>query len=80
MLQAYVAATGLRNLCLTQKGSVGLVPKSAVISDKVYMFLGGQVLYTLRPDRSDEARFLMDGEVITWVNRGTARIEELVLT
>ena len=90
MLQAYDAATGLRNLYLTQMGSVGLVPKSAVISDKVYMFLGGQVLYTLRPDRSDESRFtyigecylhgLMDGEVITWVNCGTARIEELVLT
>ena len=72
------------------KGYVGLVPKSAVISDKVYVFLGGQVLYTLRPDRSDESRFtyisecylhrLMDGKVITWVNRGTARIEELVLT
>ncbi|KAK3166970.1 hypothetical protein OEA41_010095 [Lepraria neglecta] len=90
MSQAYVAATGLRNLCLTQKGYIGLVPKSTIISDKVYAFLGGQVLYTLRPDRSDESRFtyigecylhgLMDGEVITWVNRGTARIEELVLT
>lgn len=72
------------------KGLCFWVPKSAITSDNVYVFLGGQVLYTLRPDRSDESRFtyigecylhgLMDGEFIILVNHGAARIEELVLT
>ena len=65
-------------------------PKSAAVSEKVYVFLGGQVLYTLRPDRGDESRStyigeyylngLMDGEVMAWMSRGAARIEEPVLT
>lgn len=87
--QAYNAAMRSRKLCLTQRGYIGLVPRPATVGDKVYVFLGGQVLYTLRPDRSDESRFtyigecyvhgLMDGEVMTWVDQGPAMIEELVL-
>ena len=90
MTYAYEAATGTRKLCQTRKGFVGLVPKGAVVGDRVYVFLGGQVLYTVRPDAVDEMKFTfvgecylhgnMDGEVMALVQRGEARVEQLVIT
>ena len=89
METAYAAATRMRRLCLTQKGFLGLAPKSAVIGDEIYAFLGAQVLYTSRRNRSGTSQFtyvgecylhgLMDGEVMAWVGRGAAKIGTLTL-
>lgn len=85
----------MRSICFTERGFIGLVPENAAVGDKVYLFLGGQVLYTLRPVKSDSLadgrcatfRFvgetylhgLMDGEAMTWVERGQASVEEVLL-
>ena len=80
----------MRNLCVTEKGYLGMVPETAIVGDIICIFLGGQVLYTLRySGKRDEFEYigetylhgLMDGEVMEWVeNPGIpTRVETFVL-
>lgn len=89
MSHTYTRATRGRNICLLEDGYVGMVPELAEAEDCVFAFLGGQVLYTLRPWNSSSGHYryigetyihgLMDGEVMRRVEVGTARVESLVL-
>ena len=49
-----------RRFCVTSEGHVGWVPQNAQVGDIVCYFLGGKVLYLLRPDTQD--RFVFIGE------------------
>lgn len=89
MQRALKKATNMRNLCLTKKGYIGLIPVSAVVNDQIYVLLGGQVLYVLRTYNRDDWNHtyigecyihgLMDGEVMQWVNNGAANVDDLLL-
>lgn len=89
MKSAFFRATRGRNVCLLEDGYLGMVPVLAEVGDRIFAFLGGQVLYTLRPDSSRPGHYLyigetyihglMDGEVMRRVEVGRARVEELVL-
>ncbi|MCJ1354146.1 MAG: hypothetical protein MMC33_004133 [Icmadophila ericetorum] len=86
---ALVRATHLRSVCLTKRGYVGLVPDSAIVGDDIYMLLGGQVLYALRPTNTGGQEFtfigesyihgLMDGSIMKWVTDGKANVIDLVI-
>jgi hypothetical protein len=80
----------MRNICVTEKGYLGMVPETATVGDIVCVFLGGQVLYTLRHSGTrDEFEYigetylhgLMDGEVMEWVEnpRITTQVETFIL-
>lgn len=78
----------MRNICLTERGYIGVVPETAGVGDIVSVLLGGQVLYTLRyPGAGDEYEYigeayihgLMDGMVMKWVANGTAVVETFIL-
>ncbi|KAH7076793.1 heterokaryon incompatibility protein-domain-containing protein [Paraphoma chrysanthemicola] len=64
------AATFGRRLFRTRRGLLGLGPAAAEIGDEVCVFSGGQVLYVVRKQNSDEHEFMgecyvhgmMDGE------------------
>jgi hypothetical protein len=80
--------TFMRNICLTEKGYIGVVPETAEVGDIVSVLLGGQVLYTLRyPGAGDEYEYigkayihdLMDGIVMKWVANRTAVVETFIL-
>jgi hypothetical protein len=89
MRTAFSNAMYLRNVCMTQKGYLGLVPISAMIGDLICLFLGGQVFYCLRPSANVEHEYeyigevyvhgLMDGEAMGWVRDGRAKVENFVL-
>jgi Heterokaryon incompatibility protein (HET) len=80
-----------RSLCRTKQNFIGLVHETSLPGDKIYGFLGGNVLYTVRkPEtlgKDDEFEFigecylhgLMDGEIMNWVEKGTVQSERLVL-
>jgi hypothetical protein len=78
----------MRNICLTERGYIGVVLETAKVGDIVSVLLGGQVLYTLRyPGPGDEYEYigeayihgLMDGMVMKWVANGTAVVETFIL-
>lgn len=90
---AAVSTTGsvfpMRNICLTEKGYIGIVPETTEVGDIVCVLLGGQVLYTLRyPGAGDEYEYigeayihgLMDGVVMKWVANGAAPVETFILS
>ena len=89
MRLAFNNAMNLRNVCLTQRGYLGLVPSSAMVGDLISIFLGGQVLYCLRRRAIVEHEYeyigecyihaLMDGEAMNWVRDGRARWSILFL-
>jgi hypothetical protein len=72
-----------------EDGYLGMVPVLAEVGDRIFAFLGGQVLYTLRLDSSCPGHYLyigktyihglIDGEVMRRVEVEQARVEELVL-
>ena len=91
MTIAWNHTTGFRGLCLTEKGYIAVVPRSARLRDRICVLLGGQVLYVLRDvgGARQENTFeyigecythgLMDGEVMRWVQAGEAAIEDFTL-
>jgi hypothetical protein len=88
---AFNSGTRGRNLGLTGRGFLGMIPQGAVVGDRVFAFLGGSVLYTVRclGEGDGEGVFMyigetylhgwMDGEVMELVDRGEAKIEDVVL-
>ncbi|KAI4259572.1 MAG: hypothetical protein L6R42_004510 [Xanthoria sp. 1 TBL-2021] len=60
-----------RRLCTTATGRIGLVPPTAQVGDLLYVFLGGPMVYVLRPKRTGVFEFIgssyihgiMDGEI-----------------
>jgi hypothetical protein len=85
-VRSFNVAKSCRNLGVTRKGYVGMVPDAATAGDAVYAFVGGQVLDAVREEHGrvvylGEAYLhgLMDGEVMAWVRDGRERIVDLVL-
>lgn len=95
MSTSYTAAMRMRKICFTERGFIGLVPEDAGVGDMIYVLLGGQVLYTLRPVKvglKDDGccttfsfvgeaylHGLMDGKVMGRVERREAGIQDVVL-
>ena len=89
MLAAVFTASRQRNICLTKSGYLAMVPSSAVVGDKVFAFLGGDVFYTLRHREHGAHKFLYIGEAYVhglmhgeWMNhsdRGEREAQNVVL-
>lgn len=84
-------ATSYRQMCLTEKEKLALVPWSAQKGDKICVLLGGQVLYVLRPVAGTSRRNifeyigecyvhgLMDGQAMELDENGGQVVEDVVL-
>jgi len=81
MLKFEVAIDGWtrRRFCVTENGYIGWVPQRTRVGDLVYMFLGGQSLYIVRPVLDSKAFTLigecylfglMKGELKPWTGEG----------
>lgn len=81
---ALKCATFGRRFATTRGGYMGLVRKDVAVGDEVFVLLGGEVLYVLRPER-DHYLFvgecylhgLMDGEAMRWLEDGRASVRGL---
>ena len=82
----------MRGLCMTADGKLGFVPVTTRPGDTICTFVGGQTMYVLRKqvDRERTGKTyqyigeayihgLMDGEVMEWVQKGTAKMTEFAL-
>ncbi|KAL5624372.1 hypothetical protein BROUX41_004432 [Berkeleyomyces rouxiae] len=86
-----VACTGRKMARVVQKDwnsdGLALVPECAREGDQMFVLLGGQVLYVLRPAAGGGYRFLgesyvhglMDGEVLDLLKQGLATVQEILL-
>jgi hypothetical protein len=89
MMTALMKASALRNLGLSQKLYLLMVPNTAVVGDVIWALAGGQVLYILRPMNREinQYRFigecyahgLMDGDIVRRLHLGEARMEDISL-
>ena len=89
MRSAQLKASTLREMALSQKHYVLMVPNTAVAGDAIWALAGGQVLYILRPMNRElkQYRFigecyvhgLMDGEILRRLHYGEARMEDISL-
>jgi hypothetical protein len=89
MMTALTKALALRNLGLSQKLYLLMVPNTAVVGDVIWALAGGQVLYILRPMNREinQYRFigecyahgLMDGDIVRRLHLGEARMEDISL-
>ena len=70
---AYKAAVRNRKFCTTSKGYMGLFPRGTQAGDRICVFLGGPVLFVLRPHKPSKSYQLigecyvhgiMDGEIL----------------
>lgn len=69
---ALKSASGVRRLCWTKAGRMGLVPAAARVDDLLYVLFGCQMLYVLRPCGADAFEFVggsyihgvVDGELL----------------
>ena len=89
MRNAKHKASTLREMALSQKYHLLMVPNTAVAGDAIWALAGGQALYILRPMNRElnQYRFigecyvhgLMDGEVVRRLHFGEARMEDISL-
>ena len=89
MKTAQIRASISRNLGLSQKLYLLMIPNTAVVGDAIWALAGGQVLYILRPIDRERGRYsfvgecyahgLMDGEIVRRLDRGEARMEDISL-
>ena len=76
-----------RDLGLSQKSYLLMIPNTAVVGDLIWALAGGQVLYILRPIISEQYTFigecyahgLMDGDVLRMLHLGEVRMEDISL-
>ena len=79
----------LRDLGLSQKSLLLMIPNTAVVGDLIWALAGGQVLYILRPMRPEikQYRFigecyahgLMDGDILRRLHLGEVRMKDISL-
>ena len=79
----------LRDLGLSWKGFVLMIPNTAVVGDLIWALAGGQVLYVLRPVRAEMKQYrfigecyahgLMDGDVLRRLQMGEVRMDDISL-
>ena len=89
MRTAQVNASVSRDLALSQKAYLLMIPNTAVVGDLIWALAGGQALYILRLVNSEikQYRFigecyahgLMDGDILRRLNLGEARMEDISL-
>lgn len=89
MRVARTNANASRNLGLSWKGYMMLMPNTAKVGDAIWALSGGQVLYVLREVDRALRRFvfvgecyvhgLMDGEVVRMLHAGEARMKDISL-
>lgn len=80
-------ASGMRRLCWTKAGRMGLVPATARADDLLYVLFGGQVMYVLREKGAEVFGFvgesyihgLMDGEIFGSKFVGLRQRERIIL-
>ncbi|KAL8908306.1 MAG: hypothetical protein Q9171_005514 [Xanthocarpia ochracea] len=78
---------GVRRLCWTKEGRVGLVPPTARVGDLLYILTGGQMIYMLRGKDTGTFRFvgeayihgIMDGEIFEKADVQLPQLEKVVL-
>jgi hypothetical protein len=86
---AQAKASVSRNLGLSQKMYLLMVPITAVVGDLIWALAGGQVLYTLRLVNREKNQYrfigecyahgLMDGEILRRLQLGEARMDDISL-
>ncbi|MCJ1473325.1 hypothetical protein MMC13_001976 [Lambiella insularis] len=83
---ALKCATFGRRFAFTEQGHMGLVRQDVEAGDEVFVILGGEVLYVLRPVGSyylfvGECYMhgLMDGEAMEWVLDGRAAVSDIAI-
>ena len=89
MRNARIKACTLRDLALSQKSYLLMIPNTAVVGDLIWALAGGQVLYILRPMKPEikQYRFigecyahgLMDGDILRRLRLGEVRMEDISL-
>jgi len=89
MRTAQIKASTLRDLGLSQKLYLLMMPNTAVVGDVIWALAGGQALYILRLVNREinQYRFigecyahgLMDGEIVRRLHLGEARMEDISL-
>jgi hypothetical protein len=79
-----------RVLIRTKRGFIGIVHEISELGDNVFAFLGSNVLHSVRKEASNARNCfeyigecylhgLMDGEVMKWIDNGSAQVEEIML-
>ena len=76
-----------RDLGLSEKSYLLMIPNTAVVGDLIWALAGGQVLYILRPIKPEQYTFigecyahgLMDGDVLRRLRLGEVRMEDISL-
>lgn len=89
MRLAHVGASTLRDLGLSEKLYLLMIPNTALVGDVIWTLAGGQALYVLRPMNREikQYRFigecyangLIDGEILRRLYLGEARMEDISL-
>jgi hypothetical protein len=86
---ANIKASISRNMGLSQRMYLLMVPNTAVVGDLIWAMAGGQVLYILRPVSREENQYrfigecyahgLMDGEILRRLQLGEAKMDDISL-
>jgi hypothetical protein len=76
MRTAQMKASTLRDLGLSQKLYLLMVPNTAVVGDVIWALAGGQTLYILRPMNREINQY---GEMVRRLHLGEARMEDISL-
>ncbi|TKA66782.1 hypothetical protein B0A55_10502 [Friedmanniomyces simplex] len=86
---AQLRASSCRDLGLSEKLFLLMVPNTAVVGDAIWALAGGQALYLLRPLDVESKKYmfigecyaqgLMDGEVVRMLKNGESRLEDIVI-
>jgi hypothetical protein len=70
-----------RRFVVTKTKIMGLVPEETQIGEEIFLLLGGQVFYVLRPAKDHYQLIgecylhgLMDGQALSHLHDGTARL------
>jgi hypothetical protein len=79
-----IAACSGRQLSITERKLIGLVPELSEVGDKIFVLYGGQVPFILRPkgefyELIGECYIhgIMDGEALARMGTGTAQLEKV---
>jgi hypothetical protein len=89
MRTAKVRASLLRDIGLSQKFYILMIPNTAMVGDAIWALAGGHALYILRPMNLEKAQYrfigecyahgLMDGEITRRLHLGEVKIEDISL-
>lgn len=89
MRTAQLKASVSRDLGLSQKSYLLMIPNTAVVEDLIWALAGGQALYILRPVNPEMklyrfivecyAHGLMDGDIVRRLNLGEISMEDISL-